>query len=206
MVVFALLVIIHLPYIEFIYFLSSPIRKYYTLHLDAAILDFWSGENCSFWEPTIDISNNTFQMNKWFQMRCVALNKSTKIKFKSVKDNYYSLCRLYWMTYEWKGRNIFLDRQFIISSNFMVKIVLKFPRRFFFSNMSDQKQLFLVVIKNGWHIRGLCRHLRVVHLSFLWKCQIARFLLMRWMTGNDARSGDSIIWPMSSLTYETLLI
>ena len=42
-VVFALLVIIHLPYIEFIYFLSSPNRKYYILHLDAAILDFWSG-------------------------------------------------------------------------------------------------------------------------------------------------------------------
>jgi hypothetical protein len=129
-----------------------------------------------------------------------------------VKDNYYALCRQYWMTYEWKGRNINLDRQFIISSNFMVKIVLKFPRWFFCSNMSDQKQLFLAVIKNGWHIRGLCRHLRVVHVSFLLKYQIAGFFLMRWLTGNDAQSGDKTIlltvnymYILSTVNYKYML-
>ena len=71
--------------------------------------------------------------------------------------------------------------------------------------MSDQKQLFLVVIKNGWHIRGLCRHLRVVHVSFLWKHHIARFFLMKWLTGNDVQSGDKTIWPMSSLTWQNHL-
>ena len=63
-----------------------------------------------------------------------------------------------WHTYEWKRRNIYLDRQFIILLNIMVPTVLWFPRCFFFFfffiKYEDQKQLFLLWSKMDDRLEG----------------------------------------------------